>query len=150
MKFTKDRQLGLICLLITAFITWQCSQITIRKAQFQTVGPKTFPMIAAVIFAICGIALLVKKPSGQEKTYMTPKQFGRAMLMFGCYVLYLALLYFVGLRFAAPVAVFLMTMLFGKGKTTWWKALIFSVVFGIVFYVLYAIVFQIRVPRGIL
>ena len=150
MKFTKDRQLGVVCLAITAFIIWQCGQIKIRAAEYAAVGPKTFPYLAAVIFAICGILLLLKKPEGKDKTYMTPKQFLRGMLIFGCYALYVLLLYLVGLKFAAPVVIFIMTMLFGKGQTKWWKALLYAVLFSIAFYVLYVIVFQIRVPQGIL
>lgn len=146
----KDKQLGIICLLITAFIVWQCSEIKIRKAQFAVVGPRTFPLLAAALFAVCGIYFLVHKQEGEDKVYMTAKEFGRAMLMFGCYVLYLALLYFVGLKFAAPVAVFAMTLLFGKGKIKWWAAAIYGLVFGVAFYLLYVYALQIRVPMGIL
>lgn len=150
MKLTKDRQLGIICLLITAFIVWQCGEIKIRRPEFEVVGPRTFPLIAAVLFAVCGIYFLVHKQKGADKVYMTWKQFGRAMLMFGCYVLYLALLYFVGLKFAAPIAVFVMSLLFGKGKIPWWVSAIFGLVFGVAFYLLYVYALQVRVPTGIL
>lgn len=149
MKLGKDRQLGVVCLAICAFIVWECSRITIRKPEFEVVGPRTFPLLAAAIFAVCGFYFLVHKQPEQKK-YMTKQQFGRAMLMFGCYVAYLALLYFFGLIVAAPVAMFLMTMLFGKGKITWVRALIYSVVFSAAFYALYVFAFQIRVPKGIL
>lgn len=150
MKLTKDRQLGVICLVITAFIVWQTSQIPIRAEQFQKVGPRTFPLIAAAMFAICGVYFLVRRQEGEDKVYMTKKQFGRALVMWGAYLLYLLLLYLVGMKFAAPVAVFVMTMLFGKGKIKWWQAALYGLIFGVCFYLLYVYVFQVRVPRGIL
>ena len=150
MKLTKDRVLGVLCLAFAGFIYVESNNIMIRLAEFEKVGPRTFPRLAAVIFVVCGLALIIRKPAGESKPYMNKKQFLRALLMFACYVLYLALLYFVGLKFAAPIALFVMGMLFGKGKAAWWKVLIFSIVFGVAFYLLYAVVFQIRVPRGIL
>lgn len=149
-KLRKDRQLGIVCLLLAAFIVSEAGKIKIRTEDFARVGPRTFPFIAAAIFAFCGVYFLVHKLPEKDKVYMTWAQFGRAMMMFGCYVLYLAGLYFLGLKFAAPIAVFVMVMLFCRGKISWWKALIYAVVFGAVFYGLYVYVFQIRVPTGIL
>lgn len=149
-KLRKDRQLGIVCLLLAAFIVFQSGKIKIRTEEFAKVGPRTFPFIAAGIFAVCGIYFLIHKLEGKDKVYMTKAQFGRAMMMFGCYVLYLAGLYFLGLKFAAPIAIFVMVMLFCRGKISWWKALIYAVVFGAVFYGLYVYAFQIRVPTGIL
>ena len=140
MKLRKDRQLGIICLLLAAFIVYETSQIKIRREEFAIIGPRTFPLIAAGIFAICGVYFLVHKL----------EQFKRSMMMFGCYVIYLAGLYFLGLKFAAPIAIFAMTMLFCKGKIAWWKALLYGVIVGAVFYGCYVYLFQIRVPMGIL
>lgn len=148
-KLRKDRQLGIVCLLLAAFIVFQAGKIKIRSEEFAKVGPRTFPFIAAGIFVICGIYFLLHKLEGKDKVYMTGAQFGRAMMMFGCYVLYLAGLYFLGLKFAAPIAIFAMTMLFCRGKISWWKALVYAIVFGGAFYALYAYAFQIRVPTGI-
>ena len=150
MKLRKDRQLGIVCLLLSAFIIWQTGQIKIRNANFETVGPRTFPYIAAGMFAICGIYFLLHKLPDQDKTYMTKAQFFRAMKMFGCYVLYFVCLYVFGLKLAAPIAVFAMTMLFCEGQIKWWKAALYGIIFGAVFYILYAVVFQIYVPNGIL
>ena len=150
MKLTKNRQLGILCLFLCAFIVWQCGKITIRSADFEIVGPRTFPLIAAGLFGICGIALLFQKQEGEDEKYMTGHQLLRAAVMLGAYLLYLVLLYYVGLRIAAPIAVFVMTMLFGKGKVKWWQAAIFSIVFGICFYLLYVNLLHIRVPKGIL
>ena len=36
---------------------------------------------------------IIKKPEGPDKVYMTKKEFGRALVMWGAYLLYLALLY---------------------------------------------------------
>lgn len=148
-KLRKDRQLGIVCLLLAAFIVNQAGKIKIRKEEFAVVGPRTFPFIAAGIFAVCGVYFLVHKLTGEDKVYMTRAQFGRAMMMFACYVLYLAGLYFLGLKFAAPIAIFAMVMLFCRGKISWWKALIYAVIFGGIFYALYAYAFQIRVPTGL-
>lgn len=150
MKLRKDRQLGIVCLAIAAFIVWQCQSIKIRNESFAIVGPRTFPLIAAGIFALCGIYFLVHKLDGEDKVYMTKKQFLRAMAMFGCYVIYLAGLYFLGLKFAAPIAIFVMTMLFGNGKLKWWKAALYGIIFGLAFWGIYVYAFQIRVPTGIL
>ena len=150
MKLRKDRQLGIICLLLAAFIVYETSQIKIRREEFAIIGPRTFPLIAAGLFAICGVYFLVHKLEAEDKKYMTLGQFKRAMMMFGCYVIYLAGLYFLGLKFAAPIAIFAMTMLFCKGKIAWWKALLYGVIFGAVFYGCYVYLFQIRVPMGIL
>jgi len=149
-KLSKDRLLGIICLLLTAFIVWQTRQIPIRAEQFATVGPRTFPMIAAVLFAICGIYFIIKKPEGPDKVYMTKKEFGRALIMWGAYLLYLALLYFFGMKIAAPIAVFVMALLFGRGKIKWWQALLYGLIFGVCFYLLYVYAFKVRVPRGII
>lgn len=148
-KIRKDRQLGIVCLLIAAFVVWQSGQIKIRKEEFLVIGPRTFPLIAAGLFVICGIYFLVHRLEGQDKVYMTGKQFARAMMMFGCYVIYLAGLYFLGLKFAAPIAVFAMTMLFCKGRISILKAVLYAVLFSAVFYGLYVFIFQIRVPTGL-
>jgi len=145
----KDRQLGILCLLLAAFIVWECGHIKIRNEQFAVVGPKTFPLIAAGLFVICGVYFLVHKLPEKDKVYMTKQEFIRAMMMFGCYVLYLAGLYFLGLKFAAPIAVFAMTMLFCNGKVKWWQAALYAVLFGAAFYALYVIAFQVRVPTGL-
>ncbi len=145
----KDHQLGVICLLLAAFIVWESGHIRIRNQQFAVVGPRTFPLIAAGLFVICGIHFLIHKLPETDKVYLTKKEFVRAMTMFGCYVLYLAGLYFLGLKFAAPIAVFVMTMLFCNGKIRWWQAALYAVAFGAAFYGLYVTVFQVRVPAGI-
>lgn len=150
MKLRKDRQLGIVCLAIAAFIVWQCSTIKIRNESFAVVGPRTFPLIAAAMFVVCGIYFLVHKLEGEDKTYMTKKQFLRAMTMFGCYAIYLAGMYFLGLKFAAPIAVFVMTMLFCNGQIKWWQAALYGIIFGVAFYAIYVYAFQVRVPNGIL
>lgn len=154
IKNKKDFGLGIFCILFAVFVTSMSMQLKATGYDGDP-GPKMFPMIGAVIVAVCGIALIVApgKPAG---AFLTKSQWKSAGLMFGAYVLLILLLYLVGFIGAVPVMLFAITFMLSKLSAKDYsvkKRLIVSAVFGLVggavLYLAYVVGLDAKMPAGL-
>lgn len=153
-KKVKDRVLGAASLLIAAWITYLALQFRATGYDGDP-GPKMFPLIGAVILAVCGIALLVAPEKGRSQ-FMTGAQWLAAGKMFAAYIAIVLGLYFFGFVVTVPIMLFVVTFLLSKLSTkdsSVKRRLAVSAVFGIVggavLYVLYIIALGIQMPNGV-
>ncbi|SPU48671.1 Tripartite tricarboxylate transporter TctB family [Bordetella trematum] len=54
-----DRLLGILALVLAAFITWAGWDLEAPFA-YEPVGPRAFPMLIALIIGLCGLRLAIK------------------------------------------------------------------------------------------
>ena len=152
-KSTKNRILGVISLALSIWIGYMT--MNLRATAYQgDPGPKMFPMIGAILLAVCGIIMIVA-PGKKEGTFLTKEQWKACALLFSMYLLLTLLLYLFGFLGAVPVMLFLITFLLSKlsmsdksVKQRIITSLIFGIVGGIVLYLLYVKLLAAKMPVG--
>ena len=91
----KNKILGVVAVtigIVEAILTMQLVPSFIAAGD---PGPKVFPMISAVLFVICGIAIFFQKEDkSKEKQFMTKEQWKRLGILLGVLVVYALLMYF--------------------------------------------------------
>ncbi len=154
-KSTKNRILGFISLGIALWVTYMSMGLKATAYQGDP-GPRMFPLIGAVIMAVCGIVMIVA-PGQKEKVFLTKEQWKSCAKLFSMYLLLVLLLYLGGFLAAVPVMLFIITyMLSGLSLTDKTKkqrlvtSLIFGIVGGIVLYLMYVKLLDAKMPEGIL
>ena len=153
-KKVKDRVLGAVSLLISAWITYMSLQLKATAYEGDP-GPRMFPLIGAAILAICGIGLIVAPEKGTGQ-FMTKAQWLAAGKMFLAYIVVVAGLYVFGFMVTVPIMLFVVTFMLSKlsaKDTSTKRRLIVSVIFGLVggavLYVLYIVALKAQMPRGV-
>ncbi|MBO0131869.1 tripartite tricarboxylate transporter TctB family protein [Agrobacterium burrii] len=110
---------------------------------YEPVGPRTFPLLAAAVIAICGIMLLLKpgKPDQAHKAGA-----GMAIAALSASLLAYAVL-FQPLGFVISTAIFMVpiAMIFGA---KWWQGAVTGVVLGLASYLLFDHVLEVVLPGG--
>ena len=112
IKNKKDFGLGVFCILFAALITYLSLHLK-ATAYKGDPGPKMFPLIGAVIMAVCGIALILA-PEKEEKRFLTWTQWKAAFGLFGMYVGLALMLWLFGFKIAVPVVLFIVTLMLSK------------------------------------
>ena len=155
-KIKKDQILGIAVLIIAAFYAFHTSKLP-PTSYVADPGPKMFPLAGCLILGICGILLIIHPTKGQGTPMFTKQQWIHCWLLFGIYVLYLALLWLVGFIYAAPVILLILSYVFSfvtkpdeKRSRRIVKTLIYTVILSVALYVLYVIVLDAQLPGGIL
>ncbi len=155
MKLKKDSIIGIVTLLVSAWIIWMTSQLP-GTAYEGDPGPKMFPMIGGVLMAVCGL-LLVIKPGPDSKAFLTKEQWGKCGIIFGAYVLFLVLMYVFGWTVGMPITLFVLTFILSSVsmpdasiKKRIITSLIWAVCCGAGIYLAYKIGLKARVPKGLL
>ncbi len=151
-RIGKDRLFGILLLIGSAVLWYQTTLI--RKSRIQgDPGPALWPKILTIIFAICGILLILRKQEGAEnqKPFMNREELKRFALLFGAYVVLVGLFWLFGYVVALPVGLFVLSFVFGrKQKMPVWKSLVFAIVVGAMLYLLYVVLMKSSLPKGIL
>ncbi len=155
IKNKKDFGLGVFCILFAALITYLSLQLK-ATAYKGDPGPKMFPIIGAVIMALCGIALIIA-PEKEEKVFLTWKQWKAAFGLFGMYVGLALMLWLFGFMVAVPIVLFIVTFMLSKlsvKNATVKHRLLISAIYGIVggavLYLAYVVGLRTQMPSGLL
>lgn len=155
MKLKKDSVIGIITLLVSAWIIWMT--VGLEGSGYEgDPGPKMFPMIGGVLMAVCGL-LLVIKPEKESKAFLTKEQWKRCGIIFGTYVLFLVLMYVFGWTVGMPITLFVLTFILSSVsmpdasiKKRIITSLIWAVCCGAGIYLAYKVGLKARVPKGLL
>ena len=132
IKNKKDFGLGVFCLLFASWVTYLSMQLKSTGYQGDP-GPRMFPLIGAVIVAVCGIALIIAPE--KEQKFLNREQWKAAFKLFGLYVLLSVMLWLFGFVVAVPVALFMATFMLSKlsvKDSTVKKRLLISLIYGVV------------------
>lgn len=139
-----DRLLGILALVLAAFITWAGWDLEAPFA-YEPVGPRAFPMLIALIIGLCGLRLAIK--GGHQVEANPPGASGRIALM----VLFAAAYAFLFQWLGFIIATVLMTMAVGRlFGGSWTKMLIGGVVMGLLFFLLFDKALDVVLPTGLL
>lgn len=150
MKLSKDRWLGIAAILVAAFFAWQTSKVAGSNFVGDP-GPKVFPYAGCILMALCGLALLLKKPVKSTRTFMTREELRRAAVLFVGYIVYVVLLWLIGLAATLPIVLFGISYLFSlSGKANWKKSLLYAIVVAASIYLIYVVLLKCQVPTGII
>ncbi|ARP97139.1 tripartite tricarboxylate transporter TctB family protein [Bordetella genomosp. 13] len=139
-----DRVLGIFALLLAAFITWGGWDIE-APFSYEPVGPRAFPMLLAVIIALCGLWLTFK--GGHQVETNTGGANGRIAMMVAYAAIYALLFQWLGFVLSTALMTVFVGRLFGGG---WGKSALGGAVMGVLFFLLFDKVLDVVLPAGIL
>lgn len=139
-----DRTLGIAALVLAAFLTWHGYDLEAPFA-YEPVGPKAFPLLVALIIALCGLRLVVK--GGNPADPNPPGANARIGIMVGLVAGYAFLFQWLGFVIATAAMTILVGRLFGG---TWLKSAIGGVVMSVGFFFLFDRVLDVVLPTGLL
>ena len=139
-----DRVLGIAALIFAALITAFGYDLE-PPFSYEPVGPKAFPLLIALIVAICGVRLVIK--GGGEVEANPAGANTRIMAMVAYLAAYAFLFQWVGFIVATTVMVALVGRLFGA---SWVQAFIGGLGMGVGFFFLFDKALDVVLPTGIL
>lgn len=139
-----DRVLGIAALIFAALITAFGYDLE-PPFSYEPVGPKAFPLLIALIIALCGVRLLIK--GGGQVESNPPGANPRIVMMVAYLAAYAFLFQWVGF----PVATALMVTFVGRlFQATWPQAIIGGVVMSVGLFLLFDKGLDVVLPLGIL
>lgn len=139
-----DRTLGIAALVLAAFLTWHGYDLEAPFA-YEPVGPKAFPLLIALIIALCGVRLIVKGGNPAEPN--PPGANARIAMMVGLVAGYAFLFQWLGFVIATAAMTILVGRLFGG---SWVKSAIGGVVMAVGFFFLFDRALDVVLPTGLL
>lgn len=143
MKLT-DRTLGIVAILFAVFLGVFGYDLE-APFSYEPIGPKAFPLLIAVIMAICGLILTVK--GGNEAEANTKSANLRILTMVAYIVLYAFLFNILGFVVSTALMTIFVGKLFGA---KWLQAIIGGVVMSVLFFLLFDTALDVVLPQGIL
>ena len=147
----KNKVLGIVSVALGIAIIIMSSQLQVSMVAEGDPGPKVFPIIAAVLFLICGIAVFFQKPDPKEKPFLTKEQWKRLGILFAVLIGYTLLMYVFGFLISTMIALFVICTLFaGETKIPWWIRVLYGIVLGFLVWYMLEKTFMVPLPAGIL
>ncbi|WP_323018907.1 tripartite tricarboxylate transporter TctB family protein [Castellaniella sp.] len=137
-----DRLLGFCALIFAGLMAWFGHDLQAPFA-YEPVGPRAFPMLIALIIALCGAWLLYKnwnKPRRGEAI-----DWPRLMLMVVYIFIYALLFETLGFIIATAIITVVIGRLFGG---PWIKMTIAGIVMGVLFFLLFDRALDVVLPLG--
>ncbi|MCC8125811.1 MAG: tripartite tricarboxylate transporter TctB family protein [Clostridiales bacterium] len=148
----KDRLIGVISLIMCLVVFIAARQLKIPDSSSATgePGPRMFPYIAAGLFFLSGIGLILQRQE-EDEVFLNGKQWinlGKLLLVIIAYALGL---YFVGFVIASPVMLFIaMTMMAGEKKVPLWVRIVYCILITGIIWLLFVRIFKTVLPSGLL
>lgn len=139
-----DRIFAGVFLILSGLIAWTAYHFDV-PFQYEPLGPKAFPIILAIITAICSIWLMIK-PS-QNTWHPTKEVLIKILSGLIIMVAYAALFEKAGFIIATTLVGAVFSWLFGEKPL---KAFLYALVLSLISYFLLADLMQLNVPVGIL
>lgn len=139
-----DRLLGLLALLLAAFMFWQ-SRGMVPAFSYEPLGPRAFPMLLSFFIAFCGIVLLLK---GQYRSAPLSTATRVRLILLTLSLLGYALLFIpLGFIVATFLAILAIGGLFGGRPVPLISA---SIIAPVTLYYLFDQLLDVVLPMGIL
>jgi len=144
-----DRPLGAALLALGVGGIAIASQITVRTFNNDP-GPKLFPIFACAILVICGLGMMLTKPTDEGRR-LDREALARGVAMSAALVGYALALWLVGFHLASLGAVFgLYWLIAGPSRRVWWRGLLYAGMTTAGVHLLFATALNAYLPHGIL
>ncbi len=137
-----DRIFGVALLVMTAIYAVMAATIDV-SFQYEPLGPKAWPLVLAVIVAVCTI-LVILRPDG-EPEWPPAETLRKAGIMLLGLVLYAVLLEPLGFMITTTLLCGSYALLLGTRLV---PAVVFALVMGVPGYFLWTWVLQLNLPLG--
>ncbi len=148
-KINRTYIMGIVCLILAAFIAWQTTMIPERLVSNEP-GPKLFPFISAggiAVFAV--LSMIFDGPKDDGKTYLDKSGWIRMAVIMVEAVLFCVAMQFIGFWFTAMIGMFVFIWtLKGEKKINVIFAVILSIALGSICYFGFTRGFHIPLPSG--
>lgn len=152
MKVNRTYIMGIVCLLLAAFVAWQTTLIPDRLVSNEP-GPKMFPFISAAGIAVFAVLSMIfdGRKEGASKQYLDVSGWKRLVLiMMECLVFCLAMNY-IGFWFTSMIGTFVFIWtLKGEKKINILFCAVFCIVLGSICYFGFTRGFNIPLPSGVI
>lgn len=115
------------------------------------VGPAVFPIIAALMILIPSLVLVYNSLKSAEEyiPFLNKEEWKRFWLLVGVMILYVVLLYVAGFLIATPIVMFIICLMFSKGKQIpKWRFAVYSLVFTLALYLAFYKGMGLKLPLG--
>lgn len=139
-----DRWLGVAALVFAAFLTWFGYDLE-APFSYEPVGPKAFPLLLALIIALCGLRLLLK--GGNEVQANPPGANLRIASMVAALAAYAFFFQWLGFVISTAFMSLVVGRLFGGG---WLQTTVGAVLMGIGLFLAFDKGLDVVLPAGIL
>lgn len=139
-----DRILGIAALVLAAFMTWFGHDLEAPFA-YEPLGPKAFPLLLALVIALCGLTLIIKNRHTADPN--PPGANARIGVMITIVAGYAMLFQWLGFVISTALMTTLVARLFG-GR--WVYAIIGGIVMGVAFFLLFDKALDVVLPTGLL
>lgn len=106
-KLNKTYILGILCLILAAWIAWQSTKIPVRLVSNEP-GPKFFPFLSAggiALFAI--LTMIFDGPKDSGKPYLTREGWLRMAIILGEILIFCLAMHVIGFWIAAMLGLFM-------------------------------------------
>jgi putative tricarboxylic transport membrane protein len=137
-----DRTVGFFALIFAGLMAWFGHDLQ-APFSYEPVGPRAFPMLIALIIALCGAWLMYKH--WHEHSHGKHIDWPRLLLMMAYIFGYAMLFETLGFILATAIVTVLIGRLFGG---TWGKLAISGVLMGVLFFLLFDRALDVVLPLG--
>lgn len=156
-SLNKDRVLGIILLLVSAFFAFNTTKLKATNYVGDP-GPKMFPFLGVAVCVICAVLLIIKpEKSADGKVYLTKAQFKSAAKLLVVYALIFLLMWLLGYTITVPVILTILCFMFSKvtdENIPFVKNLIRSIIYAVLIslglYLLYVVALKTQLPKGLI
>lgn len=151
-KFNRTYVMGIVFLLVAAWIVWQTGKIPERLVSNEP-GPKFFPYLSAAGIAVFAILSIIfdgpKEKTKSAKPYLDKAGWIRLAVILGEALLFVFGMQTIGFWFSAMIGsfVFIWTLK-GEKKISLPFAIVFSIALGTICYFGFTRGFHIPLPSG--
>ena len=148
-KLNRTYIMGIVCLILAAWVVWQTTLIPERLVSNEP-GPKLFPFISAggiAVFAV--LSMIFDGPKDDGKAYLDKQGWVRLAIIMAEAVVFCVAMQFIGFWFTAMLGMFMFIWtLKGEKKINIVFAIILSIVIGSICYFGFTRGFHIPLPSG--
>lgn len=148
-KLNRTYVMGIIFLLLAAFVFWQTGQVPERLVSNEP-GPRFFPYVSAIgmtVFAI--LSMIFDAPKDKGRQYLDKAGWKRLALILVECLLFCVMMQYIGFWFAAMIGTFMFIWTLKEKKdANIVFAIILSVALGTICYFGFTKGFHIPLPSG--
>lgn len=151
-RINRTYVMGVLCLLLAAWIVWQTGQVPTRLVAREP-GPRFFPYVSAGGIALFSILSMIfdgrKEAKEGSKPYLDKAGWIRLGVILAETIVFALCMYFLGFWIASMAGMFMFVVtLKGKKKINWIFAILLCVGLGSLCYFGFTQGFHIPLPKG--